>query len=877
MSLPQGTVTFLFTDIQDSTPLLERLGPARYRELVEDHAQIMRAAIAGAGGGVDLSTAGDSFFAVFTSAPQALFAAVEAQRNLSAHPWPEDGVVRVRMGLHTGEGIAGGDNYVGIDVNIAARIEAAGHGGQILISQATRTLVERSLPDGVSLTDLGEQRLKGLATPERIFQVGIPGLPSDFPTLRTVDARPNNLPPQLTSFVGRDREIEEIEKLLSSHRLVTLTGPGGTGKTRLSLKVASQQIDRFTDGIFFVALAPISDPDLVASTIAQTLKLLEEPGRPILETLEGHLKDKEMLLVLDNFEQVTAAGPAASRLLVSATDLKMLVTSREMLHVSGEQEYPVPPLALPDFRHLPPLEALSQFESVALFIERSTAVNPSFEVTNDNAPAIAEITARLDGLPLAIELAAARTRLLTPQAILARMQSSLVLLTGGARDLPARQQTLRGAIEWSYDLLDEQERALFRRLSVFVGGWTLEEAERIANPASELGLDILDGISSLGDKSLIKQEETEQGEPRFMMLETIREYGLERLIDGAESTEMRRRHAEVLLELAEQAQPEFTGKDQIIWLDRIGREHENMRAALRYAIDEDLGEIALRLGSALWRYWHLRGHFTEGRQWLSESLALPSAQERNAVRARGVNSLGSIEYWQSEFETSSKHYEDALGIFRDLGDKPGEAESLYNLAYMAGVFGDRELAKERYGASASIYEELSNEQMVMLNKFGISLMESLDGQYEKSNDSASETIKYFEASGHRWGIAHGVWLLARNHVRMGNFDEGWKYLTQGLELAMESREMWSVAAGYEAFAALARGQGRLPRSLKISGAAEAIRDSMGGGAPLSLTLHEDPKEAVRGKISDEDIDTFWKDGYSMSFEEALEYVRGDKD
>src|SRR5919106_793844 len=446
VELPTGTVTFLFTDIEGSTRLLDALGD-RYPAVLETHQAILREAFA-ARGGIDVSTEGDSFFVVFRSAPQAVAAAVEAQRAIAAHRWPEDATVRVRMGMHTGEGTLGGDNYVGVDLHRAARIAAAGHGGQIVVSEATRALVELAAPEGVAFRDLGEHRLKDLSHPERLHQVLADGLPAEFPALRSMDARPNNLPVQLTSFVGRRRELEGVKKAIRAGRLLTLTGPGGTGKTRLALQAARQLLPEFEHGVFFVALAPITERGLVLPAVAKALGLPEATRESTGEALGEHLRDKRPLPVTDKFEQILDAAPDVGMLLSSTQGLNLLATSREPLGLSGEREYPVPPLDLPDPAHLPAIEGLSQYEAVSLFVERAMAVQPGFQVTNENAPAVAEICARLDGLPLAIELAAARVKILAPQALLARLDRALPLLSGGSRELPQRQRTLRDAIAW---------------------------------------------------------------------------------------------------------------------------------------------------------------------------------------------------------------------------------------------------------------------------------------------------------------------------------------------------------------------------------------------------------------------------------------------
>ena len=477
--LPTGTVTLLFTDIEGSTRLLQHLGE-RYSDVLAECRALMRAAFH-QHHGHEVDTQGDAFFVAFARATDAVMAAVAVQRSLKSHSWPEDVTVPVRMGLHTGEPEHSTEGYVGLDVHRAARIMSAGHGGQVLLSQVTADLVEHNLPTDVSLQDLGEYRLKDLGYPTHLYQLVIPDLQASFPPLKTLDSYAHNLPIQPTPFIGREKVVDNIQQQLLRQevRLLTLTGPGGVGKTRLGLQVAAEASDQFKDGTWFVSLAPLSDPDLVISTIAETLSIREVAGQSQLEHLKAFLREKHILLLLDNFEHVVSAATQVSELLGACPRLTVLVTSREALHVRAEREFPVPVLALPDTKHLPDPVALSQYEAVALFIERAQAVKPDFQVTNANAPAVAEICAHLDGLPLAIELAAARTRLLPPQALLSRLGQRLQLLTSSVRDAPSRQQTLRQTIQWSYDLLSAQEQQLFQRLSVFVNGCELSAVEAI--------------------------------------------------------------------------------------------------------------------------------------------------------------------------------------------------------------------------------------------------------------------------------------------------------------------------------------------------------------------------------------------------------------
>jgi predicted ATPase/class 3 adenylate cyclase len=586
--LPTGTVTFLFTDVEGSTRLLQELGD-RYGAVRDAHAAILRRAVR---------------------------AAVAAQRGLAGHRWPAGFRVRVRMGLHTGEGALGGDNYSGIDVNRAARVAAAASGGQVIVSDATRVLVERELPAGVALRDLGVHRLRDLNLPLRLHDLVVAGLPADFPAPRTLDARPGNLPAQLTSFVGREDETAEAVRLLGQVRLLTLTERLRAG---------------YRDGAFFADLSTVTDPGLVPSVLARALGVPEAPGRPVLEALCDHLRDRRLLLVVDNFEQVAEAGPVLEELLGAAPGVTVLVTSRATLALRGEQELVVPPLDLPDPGRHPDLEDLGRSEAVRLFVERAQAVRPGFRLTTRNAPAVAEIAARLDGLPLAIELAATRTKVLTPTQMLPRLQRRLTLLTTGARTLPDRQRTLRGAVAWSHDLLPDPQRRLFARLSVFAGGWALESAEAVCDP-EELGLDILDGLAALVDQSLVARTEPAAGQLRFSMLETIREFAEERLAEDGDLEQARRRHAEHFLDLAVAAEPHLTGPDQGEWLDRCDLEQANLRAALRWAADAGQTARAQEAAGALWRFWQQRGHLTEGRRRLEELLALPSGGSR---RRRG--------------------------------------------------------------------------------------------------------------------------------------------------------------------------------------------------------------------------------------------------
>ena len=853
--LPTGTVTFLFTDIEGSTRLLQALGE-QYRTVLEDHCRLLRQALAD-GGGMELSTEGDAFFAVFPGAPQAIAAAVAAQRALAGHGWPEQASVKVRMGLHTGEGILGGENYLGLDVHRAARIAAAGHGGQVLVSDATRALVWQSLPEGIRLQDLGEHRLKDLAEPEHLFQVSAPDLPDDFPTLRSLDARPTNLPLQMTSFIGREQAVESVKSLLSMTRLLNLTGPGGTGKTRLALQVAALVLDDFSDGVFVVALAPISDPELVPSTIAQAVGVQEVPGRSIVESLEEYLAGRELLLVLDNFEQVLPAAHRVTELLGAAPRLKTLITSRARLHVSGEQEFPVPPLDLPDLRHLPPWEALSQYDAVALFIQRARAGDPDFEVTNQNAPAVAEITSRLDGLPLAIELAAARVRLLGADGILARLEHRLALLRSGAQDVPARQQTLRDTIAWSYDLLDDEDQALFRRLGVFMGGFTIEAAEAVGEAE-------LEGLGSLLDKSLLRQVDG-----RLQMLETIREFALELLGDDHEAP---RRHADYYSALAIEAESHLEGREQLTWLNQLSDEHDNLRAVLRWAIDHGEAELALTLAGSLWRFWHFRGHLTEGRQWLMEILELPAAAQPSAARAKGLSGLAGLVYWQGDYPGAARLYQEALAIYRRLGDRPGEAYTLYSLSSCASMGGDPAAAVPLAEQSLAIYRELGDQRGL------VNLLGSLGFYLAYAGDPVSglpfleEAMALSRSIGDRFLVGNGLMGLGAVLLMAGDHQASFPFFLETMELASEMQDMSGISMALYGLALVAVVTDP-ERAVRLAEAADSLQEEAGVKAHPSSMGMEDPREVARKLLSEEQVAKARAEGRAMSLEEALADAR----
>jgi predicted ATPase/class 3 adenylate cyclase len=760
--LPRGTVTLLFTDIEGSTLLLQQVGN-RYTSVLEECRHLLRTAFQQYHG-LEVDTQGDAFFVAFAHATDAVAASAAAQRALATHSWPEGVAVRVRMGVHTGEPSLVAEGYVGLDVPYAARIMSAGHGGQVLLSQTTRELVEQhDLPDGVSLRDLGEHRLKDLQRPSRLYQLVIADLPANFPPLKTLDSRPNNLPVQFTPLIGREQEVAAVQQLLQREhvRLVTLTGPGGTGKTRMALQVAAELCDLFTDGAYFVNVAPLSDPEFVAPTIAQTLGIREAAGQSLLEHLKRELHQKQLLLVLDNFEQVVSAAPQLVDLLATCPRLKLLVTSREVLRVRAEREFAVPPLAVPDLTHLPELAALSHYAAVTLFIERAQAVKSAFQMTAANARAVAEICVRLDGLPLALELAAARVKLFPPQALLAQLEQRLAVLTSGARDAPVRQQSLRNTLAWSYDLLPAQEQQLFRRLSVFVGGCTLQAIEALcaALDTSNGAGRVVDAVSSLIDKSLLQQTEHDGEEPRFVILETIREYGLECLVMHGEMESTQQAHALYYLALAEEAEPELGGPKQVVWLERLEREYDNLRAALRWSLERgEVGgnsEMALRLAGALWRFWEIRDHWRDGRDFLERALA-GSKGVAVPVRVKALKAAAHLAFVQSDNERAEALYEECLARCREVGDTAGMALSLRRLGAIAARRGNLVVAILLTEESLALYREVGDKAGIALALNNLASQIGDQGEYARAISLLEEALALFREVGDKEFIA---WVL----------------------------------------------------------------------------------------------------------------------
>ncbi|MDQ5854379.1 MAG: NB-ARC domain-containing protein, partial [Chloroflexota bacterium] len=759
-------------------------------------------------------------------------------------------------------------------LNRVARLLSAGSGGQTLLSTVTHELVRDQLPPGAELRDMGEHRLKDLQQPEHIFQLVAPDLPADFPPLKTLGYRPNNLPLQPTPFIGRERELAMVrQRLLQPDvRLLTLTGPGGIGKTRLALQATADLLDDFPDGVWVVNLAPISDPGLVASTIATTLGVTEVAGQPLGETLQRSLRQKHLLLLLDNFEQVLPAGPLVTDLLAAAAGLTVVVTSRARLGVYGEWDIAIPPLALPDLQHLPPLERLSQYAAVRLFLERAQAAKADFRVTTANAPAVAEICSRVDGLPLAIELAAARIRLLPPAALLQRLSHRLKLLTGGGRDRPTRHQTMRGAIEWSYGLLDAGEQTLFARLAVFVGGCTLEAVEAVCHAQQDLPVDVMDGVASLVDKNLLRPVEGREDAPRFAMLETIREYALERLGASEEAEFVQQQHAAYYLALAEEAEPKLWGAEQGVWVARLDQEHDNIRAVLRWALEQGRAELALRLGGALQRFWIVRGYLSEGRHWLEAALA-DSEQVPTGLRAKALDGAGWVAVQQQDYGKARSLLEQALALAREAQDPERVVLVLLGLGQTARLQGDLEQARAAYEESAGLAREAGDQWSAAFARGNLGAIAHAEGNETRAAEQLEAGIAIYRDLGDHGLVAMGLMLLGRVTKTQGDYERSAACLRESLSLFHEQLYQEGIAATLEASAGLAAAEGQAQRAARLFGSAERLREASGSSITPFERLDVDADlAAARAQLDEATWQVAWAEGRAMSLEQVIAYA-----
>jgi predicted ATPase/class 3 adenylate cyclase len=858
--LPTGTVTFVFTDIEGSTRMLQEHA-ADYPEILDLHRRVIRAAV-DEEGGVEVSNEGDGFFFVFTSATAAARATAAAQRALAATRWPDGASVLVRMGMHTGEGRIGVEGYVGIDVHRAARVGAAAHGGQVLLSQTSQPLVERDLTSGVRLRDLGYHRLKDLDSPEHLAQLVLPGLPSEFPPPRGVGAR-RGLPVRLSRFVGREAEIAELRELLAANRLLTLTGPGGTGKTRLALAVASAEEAAYLDGAVFVDLAPILDADLVPSATAGRLDAPPLPGHPLTDSVVAHLLDRQLLLVLDNFEQVLPAASFVAALLAGCPDQRILATSRAPLRVEGEQEWPVPPLDLPEPAGHVEVASLASCEAIQLFVERARSVQPSFALTPNNASAIVSICRRLDGIPLAIELAAARVRLMSPAALSERLAGSIDL-GGGSRDLPERQRTLRNAIAWSVDLMDDEDRRLFRRLAVFRGGWTFEAALEVL--AEDPVSDVLEGLHHLMEHSLIKSDNVE--EPRGFMLETIRDFATEELLGSGEHEAFSRRHADFYLSLVEEAAPHLLGPDRGIWLQRLDPDHDNVRAAIDWS--RAVGEIgtALRLSTALMTFWHLRDQMAEGRAVLEGLLGSDLEGVEPPVVAGALAAAGELAVYSMDFPTSIACVSRSLEVYREIGDPVGAARQLNNLGW-ANSIPNPDAARAFFEEALEISRDSGAGDVIGNALLGAATILIRAGRIEEGREGAAAAVTAFEAAGERYLHVFALLDLGRVEDLEGRPEAALARYAEALEMASHVGEGAVICTSLGAIANLLIDHGRDVLAVQLAAAIERRLGAMGGATTVEMMGLEPPMQRAAREVDPSAFGRASSDEEALTMEDAI--------
>jgi predicted ATPase len=781
------------------------------------------------------------------------------------------------MGINTGAAQAGvteerAGGYVGYSTLARTqRVMSTAHGGQVLLSNPTAELVRGELPVGVTLRDMGEHRLKGLVNLEHLWQLVAPDLRQDFPPLPSLNAIPNNLPVQLTSFVGREKDIAEVKRLLSSARLVTLTGSGGAGKTRLSLQVAAEVIDDFAHGVWFVELAALTDPTLIPQTVASVLGLREESGRPLMTLLTEYLRAKAALIILDNCEHlIEGCAQFADTMLRAAPQVKLLTSSREALSIGGEATYRVPSLAAPDPQHMPPLEALTQYDAVRLFIERSKAVAPSFEIKDVNASAVIQLCYHLDGIPLAIELAAARMRGMKVEQIAQRLDDRFRLLTSGSRTTLPHHQTLRALIDWSYNLLADHERTLFRRLSVFAGGWTIEAAEVVCAGDGLESFEVLDSLLRLADKSLVIMDELSD-HARYRMLETIREYAYDRLREAAEVEQVRARHLAYSLALVEEAEPHFLSADVTLWLSRVDQELENIRAALGWSFENGEAESALRLAGALWWFWRMRGQISEGRKWLEGALTLPGAGAQSPARGKVLQGAVIFARYQGDYEREAATAEECLRFYRTVGDLRGVAEAL-NLLGAVAMF------REDYTTAHAYIEEGLTLCRELHDQVGIARLLNLRGELARCQQDFTRACACYEQSllkyrklGRTTEMA--ITLLNYGHAELGRgaFPEAFERLKQSLFLYRELNIKQGLAECVIGLGEIAVSLRQPKRAVTLFGAAESLSEGISHHLDRpDLIQYEQALARLRNELDDTTLAATWATGRALTMEQAIE-------
>ena len=912
--LPMGTVTFLFTDIENSSSLWEKY-PEAMKSALAKHDSILKEVIEANNGHV-IKTTGDGVHAVFSTAIDASNASLDAQRELQTSE-NSDVSIRVRMGIHTGEAELRDGDYYGSTLNRAARIMSIGHGGQILLSETTLQIAREHLSSDVSALDLGQHHLKGLSKAERIFQISTPFLQKEFPALKSQVYATNNLPTQLTSFVGRERELAESKSRLEGARLLTLIGPGGTGKTRLSIQLGLQLIPYFKDGVWLVEFAPISDPSLIIQTITSVFDIGEVPGVPLKTLLHDFLREKQLLLILDNCEHlVEASAKVVDELLHVAPNIKIIVSSREALGINGETVYRVPSLSLPDQDEVTK-EAAIGYEAVQLFVERAPAANRKFQLTDENASFVAQICSRLDGIPLAIELAASRITVFSPEQVAKRLDDRFKLLTGGSRTALPRQQTLRALIDWSYDLLSQDERALLRRLSVFAGGWTFEAAETICN-----NVDVFEHLPQLVNKSLVTVND-EGDEPRYFLLETIRQYARDKLLENGEGEGTRSRHFTYYLAMAETAFPEMlTREKDLYWAEKLETEYDNLRAAVDWGLAHD--PIAtMRLIRSLTYLFVVTNYYGEGHHWGEEALKHVKSltdkgkvltEEENLYKARLLASMSTMSLTMGDTRKTLMEAEESTSLLRTLGDTRTLAQTLS--FHMAGklVTGNFDEAVAAMHEALELAESL-NDKHISAGVLGAASFVELyvNKDYAKSDALREEASELFREYGSRWSygiMAYGFGNMLTLQKQFGKAREKYQIAMQVMQEIKSSRNIimiksdlahilrqegnyieaipayhetikaWqrmgqrsAVAHQLECLAFIAKAIERPDKAARLLGAAEALRQKINMDmTPPEREEYEKEVADLKANMDEKEFASLWSEGRSTTMDEAIAFA-----
>ena len=901
---PTGTVTFLFTDIEGSTKLAQQY-PGAMPDLLARHHEILRQSIHTHNGFV-FQIIGDAFCGAFYTVRDGLNAAVDAQRRLQSENWG-DTLIRVRMGLHTGSAEWDGDAYHGyLTLAKVQRVMSAAWGGQVLLSNSSAELLQDEIPKGIALRELKEHRLKGLPALEHLWQVVSPELQQDFPPLQTLREIPNNLPVQLTRFIGREQEVEEIKQRLEKNRLVTLTGSGGVGKTRLSIQAASILLEEYPHGVWLVELAPLTDPEGVTAAICAALDITLQGPTPPINVLIEYLHSKKLLLVVDNCEHlIDTCAQLCESLLHACPDLRILASSREALGIDGENTYRVPSLSLPDPKT--GWDAIGRSEAVRLFVERASAALPEFELTESNAHSIAQVCKRLDGIALAIELAASRVKMLKVEQIASRLDDAFRLLTGGSRTALPRQQTLRALIDWSYNLLSEKGRTLLRRLSIFMGGWTLEAAEFVGDDA-----DMLDLLSHLVDKSLVAVDLEPGDEPRYYLLETIRQYGREKLSESGEADSIRDRHLAYYLAFAARAEPEVQGAEQRLWFDRLDADIDNFRAALEWSLngDTERAETGLQLASSLWWFWYQRSNREEG-QWLEKTLG---ASQSSTDRVRRANALvrlawvrffdemsaneglalgqtlgpegresvalallgkGAWAMYQADYGQAISLAERGLQLFREIENRWGICEALTWIGLSLIFQGDPQKAIGPLQESLALAQKARDGNEIGFALWQLGKAAMARGDYSQATTAMKESLALYRELKLSGGVAFLLGDLGKASLGQGNYQQAASYYREALTIYWDWGNKRYIAQGLEPLADVAMVCQQYKHAARLLGAAEAIRQS--SGADLFPFQTEDYKRSLdflRSKLDESTLSTRWAEGQIMNVKQAVEYALG---